>query len=359
MGAEIIKVEDPDVGDYMRNMHIEDLDSLYEAVNRGKKSVTVDLKAEEGKDVFFELVADADAIIEQFRPGVVEQLDIGFETVRSYNPDLVYCSLTGYGQEGPYRDRIGHDVTYAGISGLLDMSRYAEDEKPPMVSYPIGDMAGGVFSAFSIVTGLLSRELGNSEGGEYIDVSMLDALISFSPPILQQASLNDEVRPGGVMNSGAYACYNVYETADERYVTLAAIEPKFWKTFCEAIDRPDLVEDHMAETAAERERVRTELADLFRTKSQAEWERILGDSDTMFGTVKTPSEVLEDPHVRSRGVLDTDDDGILQVSFPGLFSTELQKDASAPKHGEDTNAVLSDHGFDRARIQELSDHGII
>lgn len=173
-------------------------------VNRGKRSVALDLKTEDGQHAFYKLVETADVVFEGFRPGVAERLEIDYDTLIDYNDDLVYCSLTGYGQNGPWADRAGHDLNYIALSGLLDMTRDSDDSKPQMPGFPIGDMASGLFAAFAITDALLSRELGNTKG-EHIDISMTDVVASFSQSVAYQAFTGDPTlpRPGKTALTGA------------------------------------------------------------------------------------------------------------------------------------------------------------
>lgn len=361
MGADVIKVEDPEVGDYAR--FIEPMapsgeGAVFTAINRGKRSVTIDLKSGQGTDVFYQLVEDADVVFEQFRPGVAERLDVGYDDVQEHNPEIVYCSLSGYGQSGPYRERVGHDLNYAGVAGLVDMTRHSPDEPPAIPGYPIGDMAGGVFSTLSIVSALLSRELGNS-GGTYIDVSMTDAVLSFSQAVTALAMYSGDPRPGETELTGKYPCYDVYETEDGRYVTVAALEPKFWENLCEALDKEHLVNRHRADDESVREAVREELQAAFRSRTRDEWEDRLEEEDVMFGPVNTPLEAIEDSHIQHREVV-TGDDELPRIGYPAKVATGLGgSEGFVPEMGEHTEEVLLEHGFGQADINALLDEGVI
>ncbi|UHQ96128.1 CaiB/BaiF CoA transferase family protein [Natrinema halophilum] len=362
MGADVIKIEQPDGGDYSRYTE-PTMDSgqgaVFTAVNRGKESVTLDLKCDEGREAFYRLAAEADVVFEQFRPGVVDRLGVGYEDVSEYNSEIVYCSLSGYGQTGPYRKRVGHDLNYAGFAGLIDMTRADEDERPRLPGYPIGDMAGGTFAALSIVGALLSRELG-STGGNYIDISMTDAVLSFSQAVGVLAMTGQNPRPGKTHLTGKYPCYDVYETADGRYLTLAALEPKFWATLCDELDKPHLLEKHQSGDEAVRTAVRDELAETFRTKDLAAWEDQLGDVDVMIGRVNTPQEALEDPHLRERDVIKTGGDGPQRIGFPASVQQGLDGGKGpVPDLGEHTDSVFRRFGFDDEEIASLRDAGVV
>lgn len=363
MNADVVKVEDPEVGDYARFMEPKTpngVGTIFAAVNDGKRSVTIDLKDDGGLDAFYELVADADVVIEQFRPGVAERLGIDYESVREYSPDVVYCSLSGYGQSGPYRDRVGHDLNYASIAGLVDMTRAEADGDPAIPGYPIGDMAGGVFAAFSVVSALLSRALGN-RSGSFIDISMTDAILSFAQPVASAAFSGTNPRPRGTELTGKLPCYDLYRTADDRYVSIAALEPKFWQNLCEALDRPELLEKHHANDEAVRRAVRETLAETFRSKTQTEWEDELGEKDVMFAPVRTPREAVSDPHLMSRGIIDDDGTGVPRIGFPARASPEIRGGPATglPEMGEHTREVLESAGINDATIRALRDRGVI
>jgi crotonobetainyl-CoA:carnitine CoA-transferase CaiB-like acyl-CoA transferase len=363
IGAEVIKIEDPQVGDYARfiePMAPNEVGAVFSAINRGKKSVTLSLKDEAGIDAFYDLVEDADVVFEQFRPGVAERIGVDYETLSEYNSDLVYCSLSGFGQDGPYRDRVGHDLNYAGIAGLIDMTRPDADESPVIPGFPISDMAGGMFAALSIVSALLSRELSAHGGGNFVDVSITDAVLSFSQAVAPLALYGGDPRPGETELTGRYPCYDIYETADGRYVTLAALEPKFWENFCEAVDREDLVEKHRAEDEAVRAALRESVADIFRSKTRAEWEAELGERDVMVGPVNTPREVMTDPQLTYRGIVRNADGPLSRIGYPAQTETGLDySDESLPGMGEHTESVLSAADVDAETIAELRERDAI
>lgn len=344
-GADVIKVESPDRGDYAREMAPTTEDGtgrLFDAVNRGKRSVALNLKTDEGREAFEALATDADAIVEGFSPGTTDRLGIGYEDVCEYNPDVVYCSLSGYGQTGGFRDRAGHDLNYAAVTGLLDATRRDTTETPRIPGVPVADMAGGLFAAFSTVVALLSRELGN--GGSYVDASLADAALSVTQPISMLA-FDDDPRPGGTPLTGAYPWYDVYEAADGEYVTLAALERPFWEAFCEAADRPDLVEYHGTTDSAEREALREELADVFDDRPASAWETLCG-ADGMVARVRTPREAVELDHFRDRGVVH---DG--RVGFPARVDGEHPRAGEdVPDLGEHTEEALRDVDFDVSRL---------
>ncbi|UHQ96206.1 CaiB/BaiF CoA transferase family protein [Natrinema halophilum] len=362
MGAEVIKIEDPDLGDYARFIEpkvADDVGAVFSAINRGKKSVTINLKDEGGLEAFYKIVADADAVIEQFRPGVAARLGVDYESVRIHNPDIVYCSLSGYGQDGNYRDRVGHDLNYASMAGLIDMTRDSEGSKPEIPGFLIGDIAGGTFTALSMVSALLSREL-NKGDSNYIDLSITDTLLSFSHAVAPLALNGDQPRPGRTELTGKFPCYDVYETADGRYLSIGALEPKFWRTLCEELGQEELIERHRAEDEATRVAVRERLAETFRSKTLEEWKSRLAQKEVMFAPVQTISEAVTDDHVRSRGIVRDANGLIPRIGYPAKVRHGLQQtDESVPEMGEHTEEVLEEAGIDQTEFEELRRQDVV
>lgn len=362
LGADVIKIEDPETGDYARDqppLTDRGRGRLFEAINRGKRSVGVDLKRARGRELFYRLAGDADVIFEQFRPGVADRLGIDYETICEHNPSVVYCSLSGYGQTGPYADRVGHDLNYVGVGGLLDMTRESPDQAPRIPGYPIADMSGGLFAAFAVVGALASRALGNTDG-EYIDVAMTDVVVSLSQAVTAGALAGEDPRPGGTALTGRDPWYDVYEAADGRYLTLAALEPKFWAAFCEAVDRPDLQAVHGTDDPAERSALREELAALFAERSRDDWLDRLADTEAMVGPVNTPRELLVDPQIDARGLVERPDDGAPRIGFPARFSGGPAVSAGpAPGLGEHTDELLGALGVDDSTLEDLRNEGVV
>jgi len=360
-GADVVKIEDTGAGDYARHMPPtteEGIGAVFDAVNRGKRSVAVDLKSEAGQEAFYELVETADVVIESFRPDVTERLGVNYETLTDHRPDLVYCSLTGYGQNGPYADRAGHDLNYVGLAGLLEMTRKDDSETPRMPGYQVADMAGGLLAAFSVCSALLSRELGNT-GGEYLDVALTDAVVSFSQALAPEVLAGESPRPGETPLTGQYPWYDVYETADGRYVTLGALEPRFWTAFCEAVDRPNLASKHMTGDPAEREALREELEELFAGRTREEWVEAMDGVDAAVEGVYAPEETFDHPQIAARGYVERPDDGTPRVGLPLRGSETAASGAPPPGHGEHTDEVLAAVGLTEADIAGLRESGAI
>lgn len=354
MGADVVKIERPGTGDYARSMSAGDGPDVFGAVNRGKRSVTLDLETAAAREAFHDLAATADVVVESFRPGVADRLGVGYEAVSETNPDVVYLSLSGFGATGPHRDRAGHDLNYVAMAGLLSMTRTESGGRPAIPGFPIADMAGGLFGALSVLGALLSRELGDG-GGEHLDVALADAVVALSQVVSARALAGEDPAARETSLTGRYPCYDVYETADGEWVTLAALEPAFWETFCEAIDRPDLVDRHMATDPAEREAVREAVADTFRERTRDEWEASLGDVDAMVAPVRSVREVLDGDQVRARGLLRSGPAGE-RVGVPIRTSGDLDPpDERLPDLGEHTEDVLAAHGYDEAAVERLRD----
>ena len=358
MGAEVVKIEEPTRGDYARWLEpeIEPTDSgaLFHAVNRNKKSVTLDLKSDAGREAFLELAAEADVIFEQFRPGVVDRLGIGYEDVREVNEEIVYCSLSGYGQDGPYSDRVGHDINYVGLAGLLRDTVSKDGEYPAVPAYQIGDKVGGMFCAFAIVSALLDREAGN--GGQYLDVSMTDVVASLGTGQSWRAFMREELPEAERSPAGMNApCYDVYETKDGEYVTIAAREEKFWEQLLEELGREDLSEYAFAR-GEDGEYARAELQSEFEKRTREEWEERLSD-ETMFALVNRFHEVYEHPQIRAREMVREmdvgDGESFEYVGFPAKSSRGIEDMRSpAPEFGEHTEEVLS-RVLSEERLAEL------
>lgn len=359
LGAHVITVEDTERGDPGRDLlgsSDGDGRTLFGAVNRGKQSVAIDLKSDDGREVFYALTEDADAVLEGFRPGVADRLGVDYETLRTYNEDIAYCSLSGYGQTGPYADRAGHDINYVGLSGLLDMTREDEQTRPQVPGYQIADFAGGLFAGFALLGELLSRELGHGAGS--VDVSMTDVVASFTGALAPAALGEGDPRPGDTPLTGAYPWYDVYQTGDDRYLTLGALEPKFWQQFCEAVGRADLTDVHGTHDPAERAALREELTELFASRPRDEWLDRLGD-ETATAPVLTPAEAFEHPQVADR-IVRRPQSAPPRIGFPACGPDRPEAaEESIPNHGEHTDAVLRTVGFGDSEIETLRERGVV
>ena len=334
LGAEVIKIEEPNGGDYGRSLGPE----LFELVNRGKKSVTLDLRKPADVELFHGLVKGADVVVESFRPGVMDKLGCGYDTLKKINPRIVFAALTGYGQTGPYKDRAGHDMNYLGYAGVLDQIGTAGGPPAPS-NLQIADLAGG---ALTCAIGILSAVIGAKASGEgaLVDVGMHDGSVALQ--VLSFAALRTfgKSNPRGKdMLSGALPNYSFYECADGKHLAVGALEPKFWATLCTAVGRADLLKKPMA-PGPTAEAVRAEVAALFKTRTRDEWEALLLQHDACTSAILTPEEVLHNEQVLARGLIETVN-GKPAPAMPIQFG-EIPRIACAPapKLGADNLAIL-------------------
>ncbi len=364
LGAEVLKIEEPREGDYGR---WGDASRTYESTafvmaNRNKKSMKLNLKHERGKEIFKKLAASYDVLIESFRPGVMDRLGLGYNEICQVNTRIIYCSATGYGQTGSYRDRAGHDINYLSISGILAWTG-EHTGRPVIPAIPFGDMAGGgLFSALTILAALLGRE--RTGQGQHIDVAQTDVLTSLNILNLAECIAKEKGQTARPHNlRGATLCYNTFRTLDGKYIALGALESKFWENFCNKVGREDLIENRLLPYEEERDSTEA-LKDLFASKTQKEWVDIFEDVDTCFSPILTPEETLRDAHLRERGMITTMDDPergkTIQIGFPAKFSDGLNfKRSPAPSFGEHTAEVLADLGFSSSEVEMLQDQGVI
>ncbi|MFZ5572775.1 MAG: CaiB/BaiF CoA transferase family protein [Thermodesulfobacteriota bacterium] len=351
-GARVIAIED-------KRYQAEGL--FLSTVNRNKEHMSLDLKTPEGKAVFFRLAEKADVVLEGFRPGVVARLGVDYEAVRRINPGIIYCSITGYGQTGPYRDRAGHDANYMSVAGVLDL--IGEADRPPSIpGVQLADIAGGgMNAAIGVLLALHARE--KTGQGQYIDISMTDGMAGLLAVPLFFRQLTGQI-PGraDTMLSHRYACYNTYETADGRHISIGAVELRFWKVLCDHLGVPEYIP--LQYDDARRKEIIGFMRKTFRGKTMAEWEREFGDLDICFGPVKRLDEAMQDPQLRSRDMFPelesapgrkTDAIGIpVKLSgTPGTLRTP------PVRFGQSTASVLTEFGYSGEEIEDLTRKGVI
>jgi crotonobetainyl-CoA:carnitine CoA-transferase CaiB-like acyl-CoA transferase len=283
-GAEVIKIEEPG-GDYARSMPplVDGEGAVFRATNRGKKSITLDLKSADGKAAFEHLAAQADVLIEGFRPGVMKRLGLDYEALRALNERLIYVSLTGCGQTGPYAAMAGHDINYIALGGLLDITGAIPGAQ-------IADLAGGSLQAvIGILLALAARQ--KTGRGQFVDVSMLDGVTwLMALPLAVFAATGEIPAPGATMLTGRYACYHTYRAADGRWLAVGALEPKFWVALCGKVGCPEFIADQFAE--GERQSAIIErLREIFGAKPAAEWLELFQGVDVCVTLVRNVAEV--------------------------------------------------------------------
>jgi crotonobetainyl-CoA:carnitine CoA-transferase CaiB-like acyl-CoA transferase len=312
-------------------------------IQRNKRSMTLNLKAPEGHRIFMQLVRDADVVLEGFRPGVTERLGIDYPRLAEINPRVVYCSISGYGQDGPYRDKVGHDVNYLGYAGVLGVSG-AAGQAPTILPVQVADIGGGALMAtVGILAALMARE--HSGRGQFVDISMMDGSVAWNVfHTLLYLALGKEPERGRTQLTGHYPCYAVYETKDGKYVTVGALEPHFWRNLCQQLGVPEFIPDQFAE-GERREEMFRDIRAKFREQTQAEWLRRLEPIDICFGPVNTITETLADPQVQARGMI-RDVGGRKLIASPlKLSATPPVEPALPPEFGQHTDAVLRALGY--------------
>jgi alpha-methylacyl-CoA racemase len=367
-GADVLKVEDTGMGDYLRwsapgydGASDSAKSALFLSLNRGKRSIRVDLKSAEGREVLLRLVAEADVVLESFRPGVLDRLGVGYEVMRDVNPGIVYCAITGYGQDGPNRDRSGHDMNYLGLVGLLGLT--GERDGPPVqAAGQIADLGGGaLMAAFGILAAL--RERDRSGEGQLVDVSMADGALSWLA-LVAARYLADEVTPrrGDLELAGGLVCYRPYACADG-WVTLGALEPKFWAAWCRGVGRDDLVERQFDPPGSETHR---EAQAIFARRTRAEWRAFAAEHDCCLEPMLALDEALDSELVRAREmVVELDQPGATRpVRLLGV-PVKLGRTpgdptrAPGPALGEHTREVLAALGYSDERIAALEESGAV
>jgi len=367
-GADVIKVEDTGMGDYVRwaPPAYEGADpsaagAMFLSLNRNKRSIRVDLKTDAGREVLLRLARDADVLLESFRPGVMDRLGVGYERLRQENPRLVYCAISGYGQDGPYRDRPGHDMNYLGLVGLLGLT--GERGGPPVqAAGQIADLGGGaLMAAFGILAALRERDA--SGEGQLVDVSMSDGALSWLAMVAGRY-FADGVTPrrGDLELAGRLVCYRPYACADG-WVTLGALEPKFWQAFCRGVGREDLIERQFEPPGSP---AHAEVEAIFAGRTRAEWQAFAGEHDCCLEPVLELDEALDSELVRAREmVVELDQPGaerpVRLLGAPVKLSRTPADAARAPGPalGEHTREVLRAAGYDDGAIERLEAAGAV
>jgi alpha-methylacyl-CoA racemase len=364
LGADVIKVEEPGKGDYIRWMPpfaATGEGSGHLVLNRGKRSITCNLKTAEGRDLFTDLARSADVLVESFRPGVMDRLGVGYEALSAVNPRLVYAAISGYGATGPYVDKAGHDINYMAYAGALSFSGSAESGPwPPGLQ--IGDIGGGGLQAVvAILVALRVRdETGN---GQFCDISMTDGILSWlTLAAASYAVTGEPPRPGAELLNGGYAWYGTYRCADDRYLAIGALEPQFFRALVEALGVPEFEGIHM--DRARQQELRARLEEVFATKPRDEWLQTLGDIDACVAPVLDLGEALVDDNAIAReSVVEmklSDGSGFAMVNvMPRLASTPGRVGGPPSELGADNEAVLTELGRSEDDVAALRAAGAI
>jgi len=358
LGAEILKIEDIELGNYSRWMEptIGEYGVYFHALNRDKKSMKLNLKAEDGKKIFKKLVKKGyDTIVESFRPGVMDRLGIGYNTLREINPRVIYCAISGYGQNGPKKEKALHDLNCLAVSGALSITG---EGTPAIPGIQIADTSSALFSVMSILTAYIARE--RSCQGQFIDISMTDGVISLLSIHLFKYLVDSKIPEGGRMQfNGQFPCYRVYKTKDGKYMTLAALEEKFWEHFCIAIERRDLIKKQFDDSIE----TKKELEKIFKSKTRTEWEKISENIDCCLEPVLNFKEVTEHPQLKSRNLffdIDHQSVKIPNVRIPFLMSGVNNMPRNpAPLWGKHTEEILISIGYEKERIASLKNKGVV
>ncbi len=356
MGADVVKVEDPDRGDYMRWTPplVDGQSVLFNALNRNKRSVRLNLKAEAGRDLLLRLVEKADVLVEGNRPGVMKRLGLGWDVLHARNPRLVMCSITGYGQDGPFAARAGHDLNYMATAGGLGLNG-EKNGAPVPLSVQVADIGGGGLQpAVAILGALVGVERGGE--GRWLDVSMTDGAVSWMALALAARGGGEEVRRGDQRLAGRHACYRVYVCKGGGFYSVGALEPKFWTALCVAVGQPDLVELQFAE-GEEGERVHRDMEAVFASRTRSEWERELAGLDACCEPVLELDEVASHPQVAARQLILNSKMGVEVRPAVPLRGDWRRRDA--PGLGEHTAEVLAEAGVGEKRLEELRQQGAI
>ena len=364
LGADVVKIEEPGKGDYIRWTPpvVGEFSSGHIALNRNKRSVTLNLKSDGGRAVFTRLVEHFDIVIESFRPGVMDRLGLGWSVLAEINPRLIYCAISGYGQDGPRSQAAGHDANYIGYAGLLSIIGEA-GSRPVLPGVQVGDLAGGGMAAvIAILAALHARE--GSGRGDFCDVSMMDGAASWLSIHAADMVATKRVPERELMHlSGRHPCYRVYPASDG-WITVGALEPQFWSALCTAIGREDLMDDAFA-MGERRTQVIGELDQLFSTKTRAEWMAQFEGLDVCVGPVNDLAEAFDDPQLRHREMFVEDEipgvgqwthvgNPIKLTNAPGRVTRQ-----PPPAMGEHTEEILTEIGITPAELEGLRSTGVV
>lgn len=359
LGAEVLKIERPGSGSLTRGSApmLAGVSAYFAAANRNKRYVTLNLQSEDGQEVFRKLATNADVLVENLKAGTMDRYGLGYDAIREVNPEIIYCSISGYGEEGPYADQPAFDPTVQAMGGAMSVTGES-DGKPLRSGIAIGDLSASMYATQSIIAALYGRDT-QGAGGQYIEVPMLDCMISWLVNRATYSFATGEPYPRNGSRHADFAPWEVFETADS-YLAVVSSEA-LWPTFCESIDRPDLIDDERFETNAKRVENQDELYDIldsvFVERTSEEWFDRMREHGAPAAPIYDTTEVWEDEHVRSRDLLHTythdGEEGKL-VKHPVRFS-DADTDIRRPPRevGAETDEVLAEYGFSATEIEQL------
>jgi crotonobetainyl-CoA:carnitine CoA-transferase CaiB-like acyl-CoA transferase len=377
LGAEVIRVEDPryPYGSpppfFQKGRYRES--AFNSVIMRNKKSIALNLKKEEAQEIFYKLVERADIILETFRPKVTKKLKVDYETLSKINMSIIYCSLTGYGQYGPYEQLAGHDLNYIGICGILDLNKERklvgeknQERKPVLPGVQAADIGGGLVSIIGILGALIERDKNPNKEGQYIDISMTDCVFSFMPMAAAfqfSKNLNDGMTKPRNPLHGDVPFYSIYKTKDNKYLSVGAIELKFWRGVCIGLGREDLITKGNA-VGGEKEEVFREVQKEFLRKTQEEWMEIFSKIDSCVMPVNNFSQACEDPQIKARNMVvelpHPKFGKIHNINSPIKYSrTPLSIRNLAPKIGQNSVEILQWLNYTREEIKGFKKRGVI
>lgn len=349
-GANVIKVEEPLGLRFSEETELTRRPSL----NRGKKSVVLNLKSERGRELYRALAERADVIVEGFRPGVLDRLGVGYASLKVANPGLVYCAISGFGQDGPYRDRAGHDINYLSLSGFIDLTG-ERGKRPVSPGLQMADIAGGGMPAVIGVLLALVARLRTGEG-QQVDVSMHDGAVSWLLAQLDSVLAGQVSTRGDSGISGRNPNYGIYETKDGRFLSIGALEPWFWERLLVLLDLQEL------KAASVPLDVRRRLEERFAERTLSEWDDLLRSEDVCYAPVLSPGEVLQNDHLLARGMVRGNPPPLGQRAIGPmvkLTQTPGETDTPAPRRGQHTESVLGELGVLADELTSLRDAGVI
>jgi len=362
LGADVIKIEQPEIGDYARSAPplLGNTGSAFLMLNRNKRSITLNLKKAEGQEILRKLAAKADVFVESYRPGVAERLGVGYPAISQVNERIIYCSISGFGQSGPYRDLVGHDLTYTAYSGAIGATG-SKDGPPVIPAIQVSDIQAAMYATIAITAALYRREKAGK--GEFIDISLMDAAVASMIMPMSFHLAGESTERGSSFLSGGAPFYNIYETADRKYVAIAPLEPKFWIALCSVL-RLEKYQDKQLTSETEANRIREDLAVIFRQKTRDEWVKILNEREIPCAPIYDVREVLADPHVRSRKMIfemETEAFGKLnQLATPiRVTHSPLTARSPPPRLGEHTIQILQEIGYSMSDAKRLKSEGTI